>query len=551
MKIPIITKLLKSSRRKRFRRITRGYRILKKSNHLDKVSLAKEAITNTKLDTCEGHVSKNIFQAGIKNAEIIIRQYLLIRIGGLNFNRALLYSIGKAGSKVVHPLPPEWRDVLCEHGFKVARLRSTVAWYGFVALMYAYGAVTIVRIFFAGIKEVILPSFPVLGRYAYFCGLSAGNLPQPSESGKSHDIVSWYQQWQGRLTALDTFCHDVKGVKPVTVERIPVISIQTIIPPLNRLSALVRYFGWGILVILVALIDLIRGRWWHALMLNQAATAMQARLQVSENLARVYLLHNSGWIYRPLWTYETEKKGSQITFYFYSTNCEPFRQSDGYPKYNNSWQVTTWPHHLVWDKYQADFIRRSVGENAKINIVGPIWFSASSEGEIDVPMKAVAVFDVQPLRDAYYQTLGLDFEYYTIETSNQFLADIYEVAAECGGIVAHKRKRNVGTLVHPKYRNYIKKMEELPDYHAIEPGMSATKLINECIAVISMPFTSTALIGRDLGKPSVYYDPLGLIQKNDRGAHDIQIISGPEDLRDWLAGIDELRQKVSSAEPHA
>ena len=348
MKIPLITSLIQRRVRKRHRQIMRAYRILKKSNQLDRISLAKEALTNTGLDKCEGRVSKNIFQAGIKNAEIIIRQYLLIRVGGLNFNRALLYSIGKAGSKVIHPLPSAWRDVLREYGFEVAGLRSAVAWYGFITLMYAYGAVTVGRIFFAGIKEVILPSFPVLGRYAYFCGLSAENLPQPSKTRISHDILTWYQQWQGRLTSLDTFCHDVKGVKPVTVEHIPAISIQTIIPPLNKLTSLVRYFGWSSTVIVSSLIDLIRGRWWHALMLNQAATAMQARLQESENLAQVYLLHNSGWIYRPLWTYEAEKKGSQITFYFYSTNCEPFKQIDGYPQYNNSWQVTTWPHYLVW-----------------------------------------------------------------------------------------------------------------------------------------------------------------------------------------------------------
>jgi len=528
----------------------RAYRILKESDQLDKVSLAKEAITNTKLDKCGSRVSKNIFQAGIENAEIIIRQYLLIRVGGLNFNRALLYSIGKADSKVVHPLPSVWRDVLRQQGFAVAELRSAVAWYGFIILMYTYGVISVIKIALTSIKDIISPSFPTLGKYAYFCGLSTENLPRPTETEKSYDIVTWYQQWQGRITELDTFSHNAKDVEPASVDHIPVISVQEIIPPLNKLTSLVRYFGWGSTVIMITLIDIFRGRWWHALMLNQAAIAMQAHLQKSENLARVYLLHNSGWIYRPLWTYEVEKKGSQITFYFYSTNCEPFRRPDGYPKYNNSWQVTTWPHYLVWDKYQADFIRRFVGNNENISVVGPIWFSESGEDEIDLPAKAVAVFDVQPVRDSYYQTLGLDFEYYVPENSNQFLSDIYEVVTECGGILAHKRKRYIGKRAHPKYRHNVEKMVELPDYIAVDPGMSANKLIDKCVAVISMPFTSTALIGRDLGKPSVYYDPLGLIQKNDRGAHDIQIIHGPEDLRNWLAGIDALRQKVSGEAPH-
>lgn len=520
----------------------RAYRVLRGSNQLGRISLAKEALTNTRLDECESRISKIIFQSATENAEIVIRQYLLVRIGGLSLNRALLCSIGKTGSKVVHPLPSIWRNVLREHGFEVAGFRSAVVWHIYLALIYVYGVLAIIRVVFVGIKETIYPSFPILGRYVYFCGLTAGNLPQPTETGKSHDIISWYQQWQGRMTGLDTLCHDVKSVESVTVKHVSTISVQTIIPPLNKLAALVRYISWGCVMIMISLIDLFRSRWWHAFMLNQAATAMQARLHDSESLARVYLLHNSGWIYRPLWTYEAEKKGSQISFYFYSTNCEPFRHANEYPKYNNSWQVTTWPHYLVWDKYQTDFIRRSVGEKAKINIVGPIWFSASSEDEIDVPMKAVGVFDVQPVRDSYYQTLGLDFDYYIPEICNQFLADIYEVVAESDGILAHKRKRDIGKRAHPKYRHNVEKMEELPGYVAVDPGMSAAKLIDRCAAVISMPFTSTALIARDLGKPSVYYDPLGLIQKNDRGAHDIQIVNGLEDLRNWLTGIDAFGQ---------
>ena len=49
-----------------------------------------------------------------------------------------------------------------------------------------------------------------------------------------------------------------------------------------------------------------------------------------------------------------------------------------------------------------------------------------------------------------------------------------------------------------------------------------------------MPFTATALIAKKMGKPTVYYDPSGLIQKDDRGAHGIEIISGKKELEAWL-----------------
>jgi hypothetical protein len=49
-----------------------------------------------------------------------------------------------------------------------------------------------------------------------------------------------------------------------------------------------------------------------------------------------------------------------------------------------------------------------------------------------------------------------------------------------------------------------------------------------------MPFTSTALVARNLGKPSYYYDPSGIIQKDDRAAHGIPVISGFAELQKIL-----------------
>jgi len=50
-----------------------------------------------------------------------------------------------------------------------------------------------------------------------------------------------------------------------------------------------------------------------------------------------------------------------------------------------------------------------------------------------------------------------------------------------------------------------------------------------------MPFTSTALVARNPGKPSYYYDPSGIIQKDDRATHGIPVISGVDELQEILA----------------
>ncbi len=71
----------------------------------------------------------------------------------------------------------------------------------------------------------------------------------------------------------------------------------------------------------------------------------------------------------------------------------------------------------------------------------------------------------------------------------------------------------------------------------IDPETSAYKLIEKCSAVISMPFTSTALIARELGKPSCFYDPTGLIEHDDRAAHGIPIMIGRVELQAWLEAV--------------
>jgi len=52
-----------------------------------------------------------------------------------------------------------------------------------------------------------------------------------------------------------------------------------------------------------------------------------------------------------------------------------------------------------------------------------------------------------------------------------------------------------------------------------------------------MPFTSTALMAKLEGKPSVYYDPSGLIQKDDRAAHGVPVLSNIDELQEWVKSI--------------
>jgi polysaccharide biosynthesis PFTS motif protein len=192
---------------------------------------------------------------------------------------------------------------------------------------------------------------------------------------------------------------------------------------------------------------------------------------------------------------------------------------------------------MVWDEYQADFVRRAVGEAANVSVVGPVWFQ---EGTLDLPTlppASVAIFDVEPHRPSRYQILGMTQEYFVPETATQFLIDAHDAIRRYGGTMVLKRKRPIGRLRNRKYTKVINDLRDSPHFTAIDPETAAVRVIQSCAAVISMPFTSTALLGRQLAKPSVFYDPRGVVQKDDRAAHGIQVLSGPGELQEWLRGV--------------
>ena len=57
-----------------------------------------------------------------------------------------------------------------------------------------------------------------------------------------------------------------------------------------------------------------------------------------------------------------------------------------------------------------------------------------------------------------------------------------------------------------------------------------------CDLVISMPFTSTAIIAKEMGKPSIYYDALGSIEINT--SHGIPVIKSKTELRGWYYSLN-------------
>lgn len=527
--------LFKRYQRNRLRCIMRAHISLKRSGNLDRIARVKEALTEHRLNLTAQQFSPELMGRGIELGELVVRQYLLVRCGGLNLNQALLSALGKKEGRVVFNLPKEWRDILAQHGFKVAHVRSSILWQFYIGAVLFYGVLQIIIEILFGLFSLVNAKPVQNKRYAGFADLGLGNLPHHIDGIQSHDVISWYLQWSGRAAGIEVVRHTAQNAEIVRVDGVKVLPAKNMLPELDGVRAIFNYVLWGACASIIAIVDCLRGRWWHALLLNQAALAAKVRLLPEDLLAREYMFHNSGWIYRPLWTYEAEHRGATVIFYFYSTNCEGFKTTYGYSPIPYGWKAMSWPRYLVWDDYQADFVRKAVGNEASISVVGPIWFQGSAIEMPKVDQLNVAVFDVTPHRSSRYCTLGMDSEFYTPAVTNPFLEHVSNATRRHGVLMVWKRKRNIGRIAHPHYRRLADQLADDSHIVLVEPEISAARVIESSVAVISIPFTSTALIAREMGVPSVYYDPSGFLQLDDRAAHGIPILSGVEELDAWLS----------------
>jgi polysaccharide biosynthesis PFTS motif protein len=520
-------------RRARLRSVFRGYRVLKSSSRLGIIGEIKNSLTESQIAACERKFHPKILGSAAGSSELALRQYLLVLIGGVNINKALLRAAGTPNGVVSHPMPKDWRSIVRLHGFDVSEWSCKIYWAAFVLGMWGYGVIRTLRIMAEGLRSR-QRSRPDASCSAYFSNLSKANLPKNEADAGSYDIVSWYVQWPGKSLTISAVSHNVLGVPPMQLAGLPVSPQKGPLPRLVGAGELAAYALWSLFATLFSAVDAFRGRWWHAVLLNQAAYAAQARYVPNATLASVYMFHNSDWIYRPLWTYEVERQGKEVVMYFYATNTETFKRPEGYPPMYYGYRAMNWPRYLVWDEYQADFVYAATAGVGRLDVVGPIWFQGKA-GE--VPCEAglsVAVFDVTPTRSSWYRLLGLDSEFYVPETVNAFLRDILYAVSQQHGRMLWKPKRDVSRAAHPRYRTYIEHLASVSNVTLVDPAISAISVIHAATVTISLPFTSTALLARHMGKPSVYYDPRGMVESDDRAAHGIPVLSGPDALETWL-----------------
>ena len=462
-------------------------------------------------------------------------QYLVNRFFNKRLISSLLLGYMDQSKKIICILPSKWVKIIESNGIKVNKSLSKILFFSVSFFYLLYGLIiflkTLADCFFA--TKTFYKGVDV-----HFNKLHPNNISNLEFDEDEKNIINWFKERYRKNIkfSLSTILSENKYPKHV---RDKIISND--IPPLS-VSESFQFLLAGLKLIILSVFDLIRGKFCFPIMLYELILLNKVKCHSKLSLAKEYLFNNTSFLFRPLWTYEAEKKGSKITLYFYSVNSEiPLMDNIKIPTHYG-YKVMNWPNYLVWNKSQENFIKRCDKTQSSIEIVGPIYFSDSPQKKQIIQNKTVTIFDITPARISIISTFGFTSDYYNTFTCKNFLEQIYKVAKKNNFTILFKQKREVPNLHSDKgYNSYLKKFIQYKNVIKIDSDVNAYHLIKSTKGSISMPFTSTYEVAKHLNKPSIFFDPTKRINKrplkNYKNGTDI--LYSMKDLDIWFKSLNK------------
>ena len=499
-----------------------------------KVEFCKQMLSDLNFVIPQPEFGEYVFGRNSKNINhLALKQYLCFRLLRIDLNKQII--LGLSNKKIVFPMPSEWRSLFQELDISVSAF-SKILWWGYIVFFFFYGVFTFLQQFkfFAFRRRGGLDEEP----YFYFINLGQERVATENEPYKKYTTLQWFVKFYEDLKDVKSFRHSVGKIGSTYYLNDRKIQIQKSFTQLyyNDGMAILRFFCWGVVSTFRILIDLLRGRWWNVLMFSEGVKLKLANLATQRDIAKNYFFCNTNPIYRPLWTYELKRRGVESTFYFYSTNQDFYSGINVVDQTPFSWRNLNWDKYLVWDKYQKDFIIRAGVDPSKIILVGCIWHIDNNlEWSID-RKNCIIVFDITPYRASQIYQQGADIAYLNESVMIKYLGDILLLANKYQLSVIYKKKRN-SWRHSKKYINKLNQMSSEGYLTICDPNIAPLKILENAMASISVPYTSSALISRDIGVTSIYYDPIGMLKNSKHLTHGISLISGREQLDEWFCNL--------------
>lgn len=526
-------------------RFDRGYENLLKNNDLYKIRKAIESICEFEYKKASNQSSEN-FLLNLSKADLafyIAQRNTSYLLTSFTFNRAIAnYYTGNIS--LVFPLNKEWQQIFKEYEIISNKHLCLILW-----RIYTLGSIFRNLLVFIKSSKVIKSkkffaktAYPVTNdsfSNIYFYDISLRNLPSESGLEFEKNIVTWYKK-NVLLGDPINVVHNVRdhNSKKLTHIGFKFSYYQTLFFNDNIYGS-IRALTWYFVALLKNFTHL-KTNLNLLLIFAEMIDAKKTYDRYKESNLTALVFNNSIGSTKPIWAVVLEKQKVRLDYCFYACYAEPLDIDFNYP-IDGYWKLARWNNYYVVDKYQSEQLSLQV-IHRPLNIYKDVipWWSDTNIEIGEYSDKSIVLFDTILHSNLY--TLGTlnQFGWYKVEIAKKYLLIALETAQELDLIVFYKLKRiRESKNRNSEHWNYINDLiiKFNKNVVQIDDRVAPERIIKSTRITISKPLSTTAIIAKQMEKPSVYLDPTMGVLKNDPALRGIELVYGKNDLKQFIQNI--------------
>lgn len=499
---------LKKYKKKYFFYVLKGYKHLKNTKKID----ITEKIKNNLFLLDDIKITRSneiLFDHEKKKLIKIINQFLnykLMNYKYLNFRELIYFSFGFK-SKLIFPMPMNWFPIFEKENIRVNKSFSLLLFY----LICLYEVFKGIFFVFGRSKNVFFKSnLHFSEKNVFFINLKERSLPSfKSEHGA--DIINWYLNNFKKKDNTKNIYYDTNKLNKKKIHKLFYKGLNLQKKKTYDFNiSYIQYFKYlfEILIILIkGFFNLLLNNNWNSILLFKELSIKKFfELNIDYSNSK-YFFSMTNQSYKPLYTYEIEKKGGKVYLYYFSTNIFNFDKIQTLNINNFTWKNI----FLISKTLKLEFLKNITDLN--IETFDTINYF-DEHYKIPNIKKSIALFDMPAYRDYFYiknYIVGFQSNFYSEKHIIQFLKDVTDICYKLDITILYKSKNYPKFWSSKFFRREFKRITNNPLFIKIPPDVAPIRIIEKTKITISMPNSTTSVLSKNLKKKSFFYsrrDPL-------------------------------------------
>ena len=304
---------------------------------------------------------------------------------------------------------------------------------------------------------------------------------------------------------------------------------------------LYKFLIYFLIIIFLVIIDLLFLKLSNLILFKEKIEASIIRCSNFKKVDFYFVFTQN--IKRPLWTYEILKNNSTVSIVCLNLFTDmKIRNDKNYSNDIDAYHLCSWDKYFIWSKNCEAFLNERLINNSVFKknkpsfIISDLIYYKDLNENLNLSKKTkIALFTYE--RHKFSPGVGpmAEWQYKYPKLLWSFYNTILEIAKDLKVQIIIKRKRQVDkNLQIKRVESLFRKLKKDPNVTFINSRHSAYKLVKECDAVISQPFTSVGYAANKLNTPSVYFDPTKELNFDDPSTNGVELINDKLLLKKWI-----------------